>query len=87
MIKKLFFFLSGFILFSTSLFAAIKTELIDYSSKGDVMQGYVAYDDAIKTPQPAILIVHDWMGLGDFQKEKAQLLAKQGYVAFAVDIY
>lgn len=87
MIKKIFFFLSSFIFISTSLFAAIKTELIDYSSKGDVMQGYVAYDDAMKNPQPAILIVHDWMGLGDFQKEKAQLLAKQGYVAFAVDIY
>src|SRR5207245_2505375 len=30
---------------------------------------------------------HDWMGPGKFAKDKAEELAKQGYVAFAVDVY
>jgi dienelactone hydrolase len=68
--------------------AAIKTDTVNYkSADGTVMEGYVAYDDAVKTRRPGILIVHDWMGLGQFAKDKAEQLAKEGYVAFAVDIY
>ncbi len=68
--------------------AALKTQTVEYtSSDGVKMEGYVAYDDAAKGARPGILIVHDWMGLGDFSRAKADLLAKQGYVAFAADIY
>jgi dienelactone hydrolase len=84
--KKLLFLLSS-LLFAGESMATIKTENIDYSSNGTMMQGYLAYDDAKKGPRPGILIVHDWMGLGSFTKEKAEKLAKEGYVAFAVDIY
>ena len=80
--------LSAFlVLFATSAMAKVVTHTVDYSSGADKMQGYVAYDDAAKTPRPGIIIVHDWMGLGDFTKKKAEELAKQGYVAFAVDVY
>ena len=64
----------------------IQAKAVDYAADGAVMEGFVAWIDA-KTPMPGILIVHDWMGLGQFSKDKAELLAKQGYVAFAVDIY
>jgi dienelactone hydrolase len=66
---------------------SVKSKSVDYAVDGAQMEGYVAYDDAKKGPQPGILIVHDWMGLGKFAKDKADELAKQGYVAFAVDIY
>lgn len=76
------------LLLSTNLLAALKMKYIDYSySGGPSMQGYLVYDDSITTPQPGILLVHDWMGLNNFIKEKAQQLAKQGYVTFAADIY
>lgn len=67
--------------------ASIKTKSVEYSSNGTVMEGFLAYDDAQKQPQPGILIVHDYMGLGEFTKSKAKQLAGQGYIAFAVDIY
>ncbi len=51
------------------------------------MEGLIAQDPAAKSNRPAILIVHDWMGPGKFTEDKAFQLAKQGYVAFAVDIY
>lgn len=55
---------------------------------GDVeMEGYIAYDDAVKGPRPAVLIVHEWTGLGDYGKRRAREIAALGYVAFAVDIY
>lgn len=68
--------------------AAIKTADVEYTSTdGALMQGYVVYDDAKKSPRPGIIIVHDWMGLGQYDKNKAEQLAKEGYVAFAADIY
>lgn len=72
---------------ASSAIAAIKTQAVEYSSNGTVMEGYLAYDDSSLAPRPGILIVHDWMGLGPFSQEKALRLAKQGYIAFAVDIY
>lgn len=67
--------------------AAVKTEIISYSSGQDEMEGVLAFDDTDAKPKPGLLIVHDWMGLGNFTRDKAIKLAKQGYVAFAVDVY
>lgn len=75
------------ILATTNIFAAVKTSNIEYQYKDSLMEAYVTYDDSNKNLKPGILIIHDWMGLGTFSKEKADLLAKEGYVAFAVDVY
>lgn len=75
------------LLMVSNAWGEIKTGMLEYSVNGTKMEGFVAYDDAIKTPRPGILIVHDWMGLGPFTKNKAEMLAKLGYVAFAVDVY
>ncbi len=40
-----------------------------------------------KTPAPAVLLVHEWWGLNDQIKAVAAELAKEGYVALAVDLY
>ena len=32
-------------------------------------------------------MIHDWLGLSDFAKGKADAFAKQGYVALAIDLY
>lgn len=80
--------LLGTLLMASTASAAIKTAAVEYSSAdGAVMEGYVAYDDAAKLPRPGIIIVHDWMGLSEYQKGKAKQLAKEGYVAFAADVY
>src|SRR5207247_1844817 len=36
---------------------------------------------------PGVLIVHQWKGLSDYEKRRAEQLAKLGYNVFAVDIY
>jgi dienelactone hydrolase len=33
------------------------------------------------------MVVHEWMGLNDYAKKRAEQLAALGYVAFAADIY
>jgi carboxymethylenebutenolidase len=39
------------------------------------------------TPAPAVLLVHEWWGLNDQIKSIAAVLAKEGFVALAVDLY
>jgi len=68
-------------------FAAIKTETIEYKEGDTTLEGFLAYDDSIVSKRPGILIVHQWKGLGDYEKKRAEMLAKLGYVAFAADIY
>jgi dienelactone hydrolase len=65
----------------------VRTETVDYSH-GDVqLQGFLAYDDERPGPRPGVLLVHDWTGVGPYAKGRAEMLAAQGYVAFALDMY
>jgi dienelactone hydrolase len=66
--------------------AAIVKKTVEYKDGKDTFEGYLAYDDA-KTSAPGVLVVHDWLGLTDKTKEKADQLAELGYVAFAMDVY
>jgi dienelactone hydrolase len=55
---------------------------------GDVkLQGYVAYDKALQGKRPVVLVVHQWMGPGEYEKARARMLAALGYLAFCVDMY
>ncbi|MFP3514529.1 dienelactone hydrolase family protein, partial [Peribacillus sp. SIMBA_075] len=37
--------------------------------------------------RPGILVLHDWFGVADNVRMRAQMLARRGYVAFAADLY
>jgi dienelactone hydrolase len=67
--------------------AAIKTEMVEYKAGDTTLQGFLAYDDANTKPRPGVLLIHDWMGVGDYAESRAKQLAELGYVAFAADIY
>lgn len=67
--------------------AVIITKNIQYKQGNTILEGYLAYDDAIKVKRPGVLVVHDWTGLQSFTKKRTEQLAKLGYVAFAADIY
>ena len=70
-----------------NLRAEIKTKVIEYKQGDTVLEGYHAYDDAVQGQRPGVLIVHQWMGLTDYEKKRAEMLAKMGYNVFALDIY
>jgi len=67
--------------------AEIKTQVVEYKQGDTVLEGYLAYDDAITTPRPGVLVVHTWTGVGDYVKQRTEQLAAEGYIAFAADIY
>lgn len=67
--------------------AKIVTKTIDYKQGDTVLEGFVAYDDSISGKRPGVLVVHQWLGLTDYEKHRAEQLAALGYVAFCADIY
>lgn len=75
------------VIMTTFAAAAVKTQTIEYKDGDTVLEGFLAYDDSIETKMPAVLIVHEWTGVGPYVKNRAQRLALLGYAAFAVDIY
>lgn len=55
---------------------------------GDVeLEGYFAPAQCGEKPAPLVLVVHQWKGLGEYEKSRADMLAAQCYNAFAVDMY
>lgn len=72
---------------STAVQAKVQTQVVEYKHGNTVLEGYLAYDDAIKGQRPGVMVVHEWTGLGPYVKQRSEQLAKLGYVAFAVDMY
>src|SRR5712671_2512366 len=67
--------------------AAIHTETVEYKQGDTTLEGFLAYDDSISGKRPGVLVVHQWLGLTDYEKHRAEQLAQLGYVAFCADIY
>ena len=84
---KRFLFVGLLLLWPVGAQAAIKTETIEYRHGEAVLEGYLAYDDAVQDKRPGVLVIHDWTGLRDYAKRRAEQLAELGYVAFAIDMY
>lgn len=65
----------------------MKTETIRYHCGDLACEGYVAHAREPGSRRPGVLICHAWMGQDDFAREKAEALARLGYVGFAADVY
>lgn len=79
------------IVFTAAVFAAaahaeIVAEPHRYSVGDMEFEGYVA-TNTNSEPKGTVLIVHDWDGLTDYERRRAEMLAALGYTAFAIDVY
>ncbi len=63
------------------------TKTIEYAAGDTELEGYLAYDPALKGRRPGVVVAHAWRGRDDFAAEKAVSLARLGYVGFAADVY
>ncbi|MBX2851529.1 MAG: dienelactone hydrolase family protein [Phycisphaeraceae bacterium] len=92
---KSFCLLLTALLVSLPAFAEVKTKAITYKDGDTTLTGHLAWDpEMLPNPgarvtekAPAVLIVHQWMGLTDYEEGRAKQLAELGYVVFALDIY
>ncbi len=67
--------------------AELRTRELEYRHGEAMLQGYLAYDDYYSGKRPGVLVVHEWWGLNQYARMRAEKLARLGYVAFAADIY
>ena len=68
--------------FSTSALATGTS--IPYEINGEAFEGYYTSpaDDA-----PMVLLIHDWDGLTDYERQRAEMLSDLGYAVFAADLF
>ncbi|UCF89498.1 MAG: dienelactone hydrolase family protein, partial [bacterium] len=84
---KIIAVLSMILLLSSVAVADVVTEFVDYAPGDAKLRGFMAWDEAVKGPRPGVLVIHDWMGEGPFDRDVSEKLARLGYVAFSADIY
>lgn len=65
--------------------AAITTKDVTYTVDNETYQGYYAKAD--RPNAPFILLIHDWDGLTDYEKKRADMLATEGYNVLAADMF
>ncbi len=65
----------------------IQTRTVDYGHAGTALEGFLA-SPAGEGVRPAVLLVHEWGGVGSHVQDKAKLIAERfGCHGFAVDVY
>ena len=60
---------------------------VEYTAGGVTLKGYLAYDSGIQGKRPGVLVVHEWWGQNEYVRNRARMLAGQGYTALALDMY
>ncbi len=65
----------------------VQSKEVDYKQGTTPLHGFLAWNDAITGRRPGVLIVHEWWGLNQYARNRAKMLAEQGYVAFAADMF
>lgn len=65
----------------------IVTSNVEYQVGENTHKAYLAYDEENTASKPGVIIVHEWWGINDYIRHRAHMLAEQGYVALAIDMY
>jgi dienelactone hydrolase len=74
-------------LFGAAAQAAVQSRAVEYQVDDARLTGHLYWDDGIQGARPGVLVIHEWWGLNDYAKKRAQMLAELGFVAFAADMY
>jgi carboxymethylenebutenolidase len=64
----------------------IRTSMADFPSNGDTTPGFLARPDG-DGPFPGVVVIQEWWGLNDNIKDIASRFAREGFAAFAPDLY
>ncbi|HSP31556.1 MAG TPA: dienelactone hydrolase family protein [Halomonas sp.] len=58
---------------------------VSYTVNDEAFQGY--FVSGGENSQGSVVIIHDWDGLDDYERQRADMLADKGYDVFAVDLF
>lgn len=65
----------------------LNSKSVDYGTGEQKFEGYFVTPSKVSKSTPAILMIHNWMGLSEETKSQAKRFAELGYIVFAADIY
>jgi dienelactone hydrolase len=77
----------GICFWAGSAEAELKSEQVRYKVGGREFTGYLVYDNSVSGSRPGIIVVHEWWGHDAYARRRADMLAAEGYTAFALDMY
>lgn len=66
---------------------AVVTTPATYQHDGVTLEGQLVRPDTSGRERPGVLVVHQWMGPGDYERMRARKLAELGYTALVADVY
>jgi len=84
--KRGLFLLSLFLAFARSE-AAMQFQKVEYKQGDTVCEGLLVYDDLFQGKRSGVIIAHQWKGLTDYEKGRAEMLAMRGHVVLCADVY
>jgi len=75
--------------FATETPHKIIGEVIEYKDGDTVLEGYYVPSRCgdLKETYPTVMVIHQWKGLTDNERMRAEMLSRQCYNAFAIDMY
>ena len=65
----------------------IETREVTYQVGPTTLKGLMVWDAAAAGKRPGVVVVHEWWGHSQHERNQARRLAEAGYVAFAVDMF
>jgi dienelactone hydrolase len=83
----LFFCIVLFFFAQQTAQAEIVGKVVHYKAGDTNLKGYIAHDTRYKGKRPGVLVVHEWWGHNEYAEMRARMLAQEGYVALALDMY
>ena len=66
--------------------ADIRSEMAEFRSNGSTTPGFLARPEG-DGPFPGVIVIQEWWGLNENIKDIARRFAREGYAAFAPDLY
>ena len=65
----------------------IETREVTYTAGTTTLKGFLAWDAAAAGKRPGVVVVHEWWGNSQHERNQARRLAEAGYVALAIDMF
>ncbi|MBN2351394.1 MAG: dienelactone hydrolase family protein [Spirochaetales bacterium] len=71
-------------LMATAMQLSARGDFVAYKADGKEYQGYYI---GASSGKGLVILVHDWDGLDEYEIKRAEMLNKEGYAVFAVDLF
>ena len=67
--------------------AAVQFQKVEYKQADTVCEGLLVYDDLFQGKRSGVIVAHQWKGISEHERSRAELLAMRGHVVLCADVY